>query len=382
MSTSRTQSLQRTIKEVKHVPSLPSADETSLLSAAYQLLLAQSLDQIFQLTCTTARALASADGAALILGEKNHCLYAAEDAIGPLWKGKRFPAARCVSGWTMEHRVPALIPDIYQDPRIPIDLYRSTFVRALAIVPMSFDTPIGAIGIYWAKEHHLDPALLQQLQSLAGFAAASIENMRRRNFLSERLNQAEAELQTMQRKLLAEMHLRDRLESKMSLLDQTDSLTGLNNHLGFLSRATQLLKLIDRVPLRAWLVYVELDDFLSISQSLGRETTDHMIQSAARVLRESLRESDLLARIRDDEFVAFVVSASDPIPEIEARLIRNIDKRNQSQPDTHPIVLSIGAVRCDPRSRIPLDDLIHQADAAMYRARRKKRLKVIQRTAP
>lgn len=356
-------------------------DDSPLLAAFRQLASAKSLDEVFQLICATARALTGADGAALILGEKSQCLYVAEDAVEPLWKGQRFASGRCLSGWAMEHRTPALIPDIHQDARVPLDLYSKTFVRSLAIIPVCVDVPIGAIGVYWAAIHSLDDALLAQLQTFAGFAAVTLESMRRRNFLEERLHQSETELQTTQRKLAAEIHLRSQLESRISLLDQTDALTGLNNQLGFLSRATQLFKLIKRVPVQAWLIYIDLDDFRHIHNAQGHESCDRIIQDAARVLRESFRESDVLGRVRDDEFVAFVVAASDPLAEIESRLIRNIDHLNHRQADKPPLAVSIGAVRCNPRGRTTLEDLIHQADAAMYRSKRKKRLKVVESPA-
>ncbi|MFC5864190.1 GGDEF domain-containing protein [Acidicapsa dinghuensis] len=348
-----------------------------LLASIHQILALKSLDEIYQSICATARRLADSDGAALILSEKNRCFYAAEDAIAPLWKGQRFAAARCASGWSMERRESIFIPDIKYDPRVPADLYSATFVQSLAVVPMSADNPIGAVGVYWARTRDLDPVLLAVLQNFASFAAVVIEKIRQRNFLEERLSQAEAELQTVQRKLNAEIHLRDRLESKIGQLDQTDSLTGFNNQLGFLSRATQLLKLIDRLPIRAWLIYLELEDFRTLSLAQDRETNDRMIQSAARVLRDSFREADLLGRLQADKFVAFVVSASDPLPEIEARLLRNIDLLSQIPTANPPLVLNIGTVRCDPRSKISLEDLIHQADAAMYRAKRRKRLKTV-----
>jgi hypothetical protein len=55
----------------------------------------------------------------------------------------------CISGWCMLERRAAVIPDVYQDDRIPQDAYRPTFVR-LAMVPVRQDDPIAAMGAYWA----------------------------------------------------------------------------------------------------------------------------------------------------------------------------------------------------------------------------------------
>ncbi len=51
-------------------------------------------------------------------------------------EGQRFPVEHCISGWAMQHREPAVVEDVYDDPRIPQDLYRPTFVRSLVVVPI------------------------------------------------------------------------------------------------------------------------------------------------------------------------------------------------------------------------------------------------------
>lgn len=382
MGPSRTNSKAGSVPAIKDEATAPAAgaasNEASLLTALLPLISAKSLDDVFQSICATARALAGADGAALILGEKSQCFYVAEDAVAPLWKGRHFDETSCISGWVMEHREPAVVSDIRQDSRASLDLYRETFVRSLAVVPACVDVPIGAIGVYWARIHSLDPALLAQLQAFAGLAAVLIENMRRHNVLEERLHQAETELQTTQRKLAAEIHLRGQHEARLQLLEQTDTLTGLNNRLGFLSRAQQLFKMINRVSVQAWLIYIDLDGLGQINRSFGYEAGDRMLKDAAHVLRENFRDSDLLARIRDDEFIAFVVSESDPLTEIKIRLAGSIDRLNRRDIGKPPLVVTIGAVRCDPRGNTPLEDLMHQADAAMYLVKRKKRLKIVE----
>jgi hypothetical protein len=56
-----------------------------------------------------ARRLADAQGATFVLLEGDKCYYADEDSISPLWKGQRFPAAHCISGWAMLHRETVVI---------------------------------------------------------------------------------------------------------------------------------------------------------------------------------------------------------------------------------------------------------------------------------
>jgi signal transduction histidine kinase len=102
--------------------------------------------------------------------------YADEDAISPLWKGRRFPAHACISGWAIHHRESVVIDDIYADVRIPHDAYRPTFVRSLAMVPIRQEDPIGAIGAYWARRHRATSREVAALEALADVAAVAVAN--------------------------------------------------------------------------------------------------------------------------------------------------------------------------------------------------------------
>ena len=113
------------------------------------------------------RRLTGADGVTVVLREGGECHYADEDAIAPLWKGRRFPMESCISGWTMLQREPVAIPDIYADSRIPHDAYRPTFVKSLAMVPIREEDPFGAIGVYWEAQHTPTADEMQMLQVMA-----------------------------------------------------------------------------------------------------------------------------------------------------------------------------------------------------------------------
>jgi signal transduction histidine kinase/DNA-binding response OmpR family regulator len=139
---------------------------------------ARSVEAIVDLVRRAARALAGSDGATFVLREGDQCHYVDEDAIGPLWKGKRFPMSACVSGWVMMNREAAVIEDISADPRIPRDVYEPTFVRSLVMVPIRGQDPIGAIGSYWAKPHRASPEDVRILQALADSTSVAMENVR------------------------------------------------------------------------------------------------------------------------------------------------------------------------------------------------------------
>ncbi len=138
---------------------------------------ARSLPEIMTIVRNAARELTGADGATFVLREGDNCHYAEENAIEPLWKGKRFPMAQCISGWVMTRGETVFIEDIYADPRIPQDAYRPTFVKSLAMVPIRRDSPVGAIGNYWASNRIPAAEEIEILEALANVTAVAMENV-------------------------------------------------------------------------------------------------------------------------------------------------------------------------------------------------------------
>jgi two-component sensor histidine kinase len=163
---------------------LPNSTEgdAGLLAFVQQLSRAKSLDEIMALASHGVRATLQADGASFVLREGDRCYYADEDAISPLWKGRRFPMNACISGWCMTNRQPVAVPDIYEDDRIPTDVYRPTFVRSLAMVPVGADDePLAALGAYWSEKRQPLPEELARLQTIADAVAHAAANLQPRS---------------------------------------------------------------------------------------------------------------------------------------------------------------------------------------------------------
>jgi len=96
----------------------------------------------------------------------------------PLWEGQYFPASSCVSGWAMKHRDTAVIGTVFDDPRVPVDAYRTTFVRSMVMVPIGQVEPIAAIGAYWSEAWQPSDDEIALLEALARAAAVALENER------------------------------------------------------------------------------------------------------------------------------------------------------------------------------------------------------------
>jgi PAS domain-containing protein len=128
-----------------------------------------------------------------VLRDGDQCHYADEDAIGPLWKGQRFPLISCISGWAMQNRQTAVVPDVYADARVPHDAYRPTFVKSLVMVPVG-NEPTAAIGAYWSKVRTPEPEEVAILETLARSTGTALKNIGLLASLSDSAARAEREL--------------------------------------------------------------------------------------------------------------------------------------------------------------------------------------------
>ncbi|MDO7867611.1 sensor histidine kinase [Nocardioides jiangxiensis] len=165
----------------------PAVTGQLLTTVVEQLSTADSVERVTAIVAAAVRDLMEADGATFVLCEDAKCFYADEDAVGPLWKGSRFPLSACVSGWAMLHGEPAVIPDIYLDDRVPHDAYRPTFVKSMAMVPIRSEDPIGALGAYWSEPHTPSPEQVRLVEVLAGSAAVALENLELRGAVVRRV---------------------------------------------------------------------------------------------------------------------------------------------------------------------------------------------------
>ncbi|MET1085371.1 MAG: GAF domain-containing protein [Burkholderiales bacterium] len=164
------------------------------MGAVSDLSLVRDVGTVQEIVRTAARRLTGDDGATFVLRDGEFCHYVDENAIAPLWKGRRFPMSICISGWVMVNKSSVLLPDIYVDPRIPAEAYRSTFVKSPARVPIRTASPIGAIGNDWAEHHAAQTYEVKLLQALADSTSVALENIAVHNELEACVSERTAQL--------------------------------------------------------------------------------------------------------------------------------------------------------------------------------------------
>ncbi|MTJ84293.1 MAG: PAS domain-containing protein, partial [Telmatospirillum sp.] len=137
----------------------------------------RDLPSLTGLVVRAVRDLTGADGAVLVIREGTQVHYLDEDALAPLWRGRRLPIDQCVSGWTIANAQPVVIEDIAQDPRIPGEFYKGTFVKSMSMVPIGRANPTGTIGCFWAEPHRATANELELQQALADATSVGFSNL-------------------------------------------------------------------------------------------------------------------------------------------------------------------------------------------------------------
>jgi len=163
-----------------------------------------------------------------------------------------------------------------------------------------------------------------------------------------------------------------RQEEALLGLSLTDELTGLYNRRRFFILAEQYIKLSVRTNKKLLLLFIDMDDLKSINDHHGHNEGDHALIDLANILKKTFRESDIVARIGGDEFVVLSESTdgNDEIP--LTRLHENVKDCNAKRSRLYTLSISVGTTQFDPKHPISIDELLSEADAAMYAQKEKK----------
>ncbi len=159
-------------------------------------------------------------------------------------------------------------------------------------------------------------------------------------------------------------------EERMLQLASFDSLTGLANRATFLAELERALARVRRQSSRLAVLFIDLDRFKIVNDSMGHGAGDELLREVARRLKDSLRGNDMIARLGGDEFVVLVEGNSDSeaTARVSRKLLDAIAVPYSIRGREILITASIGI------SNFPVDsdnasDLLKNADAAMYMAK-------------
>ena len=160
-------------------------------------------------------------------------------------------------------------------------------------------------------------------------------------------------------------------EQRIHHIAHHDVLTGLPNRVLLQDRLTQAAAFANRSGHPLWVLLIDLDRFKFVNDSLGHKAGDLLLQTVAQRLQDSVRESDTVARLSGDEFVAILSEYPDaPLSQDAAqRIMRAVAQPVLLEGKEFFVTCSIGVAVYAPDGS-PAQHLIEHADIAMYRAKK------------
>jgi len=161
-----------------------------------------------------------------------------------------------------------------------------------------------------------------------------------------------------------------RARERIAMLAERDALTGLANRLLLNDRLQQMLLVAERERSRLAVMFLDLDHFKTINDSLGHSVGDTVLKTVAQRIAASVRESDTVARLGGDEFVVVLrdIESVDTVANLAAKMMENITAPLALPDRILDITGSIG-IAIFPDDGRDTETLIRNADTAMYYAK-------------
>ncbi|MDR9501055.1 MAG: diguanylate cyclase [Desulfurivibrionaceae bacterium] len=168
---------------------------------------------------------------------------------------------------------------------------------------------------------------------------------------------------------------RKHFEEKLKKLSITDELTQLLNRRGFFALAEKQLAITARSGGNLYLLYLDIDNMKWINDHKGHKVGDQALTDTARLLRETFRDGDIMARIGGDEFTVLLTAIADNrnAREVVARFEQQLALLNEEENRGYVLLISTGLVKYQGKTPCLLEELMGKADDLMYENKRQRK---------
>jgi len=175
------------------------------------------------------------------------------------------------------------------------------------------------------------------------------------------------------RSIVRDVDQRKKYEENLIYLAYHDALTGLKNRKAFYEQLQTAIYHAKRYGSRIGLIYIDMDNFKKVNDTLGHEIGDLLLQEIKIRLERCLRKTDFISRIGGDEFVIIVDNPTKIHPAVVAqKVVDELSKPyNLDGHEVNYVTASVG-ISTFPLDADDMDSLIKKADKAMYKAKEKR----------
>jgi diguanylate cyclase (GGDEF)-like protein len=201
--------------------------------------------------------------------------------------------------------------------------------------------------------------------------AAANEELRKANEdLERRVEERTHRLIDANQRLKEEIADREELQAKSQYLAYHDSMTGLGNRLLFKEQLDEALKDVSVAPHPLAVLFLDLDGFKAVNDTLGHSVGDLLLKSIAAKLRDLLPSTDRIARLGGDEFAILQMSSPQPTSStlLAERIIEIVSHPHNIDGHDVTVGASIGVAIARP-GEMSTESLLKSADLAMYSAK-------------
>lgn len=266
--------------------------------------------------------------------------------------------------WVIERNEPLRVDDAAKEYPRYLGSDRLTFGRpttSLIYVPLTIgNRVIGAVGVQSPRQSAYNDDDVRLMSALGAFIAVAIENSR-----------THEEVRRLNDELRSEKGALERLARKVSRIANHDGLTGLPNRLLLGELLAKALSRAARNKKPIAVLFMDMDDFKPINDRFGHLAGDRSLVEVAKRLKTVLRDSDVVARVGGDEFVAVAVDVegAEDAALVAQKLASAFAEPIIVNGTPCPVGVSIG-VALYPTDGTSPDELLRKADEAMYRIKR------------
>ncbi len=188
--------------------------------------------------------------------------------------------------------------------------------------------------------------------------------------LRESQENLEEKVEERTRELTFQIKQREEAELKIRYLANHDTLTGLPNRRYFTQKLAQSLQRADASHTYVALLFLDLDRFKEVNDTLGHAIGDQLLCYIAKLLLKSVREDDLVARLGGDEFAIVMsdIDSNESVSNTSMRITEALSKPVSIDSNTIYTGISVG-ITLYPENKVPPEQLMRQADLALYKAK-------------